>query len=109
MNWKIVTAVTLSTSVITTSSFAAPNEQGQATSTVRPARKLTAAQRLINAVNRYRSRYKLAPLKEDATLMRVARQRVPYVDARRGGGALGTTIRRAASGVANMRGPLDSL
>lgn len=43
----------------------------------------TKEQRLINAVNRYRARFRLAPLKADPVLMRVAHQRAPFVDARR--------------------------
>jgi uncharacterized protein YkwD len=89
MNWKIVFAIGVFTSFLTTASFAAPNEHGNESSPIRPARQLTAGQRLIEAVNRYRARYKLAPLKEDPTLMRVARQRVPFVDARRGPGSPG--------------------
>jgi uncharacterized protein YkwD len=63
------------------------------TSTTKPRTGRTATrtgeQRLIAAVNRYRARYKLAPLKADATLMRVARERVPYVDANKSAGRRG--------------------
>jgi uncharacterized protein YkwD len=40
-------------------------------------------------VNRYRARHNLPPLEADAALMRVARQRAPFVSARRGAGARG--------------------
>lgn len=48
-----------------------------------------AEQRLITAVNQYRARYKLPPLKPDPVLMRVARQRAPYLDSRRSAGCRG--------------------
>jgi uncharacterized protein YkwD len=34
--------------------------------------------RMIEAINEYRARYKLSPLKMDPTLMKVARYRAPY-------------------------------
>ncbi len=49
----------------------------------------TQEQRLVEAVNVYRSRYKLPPLKVDHTLMSVARERVPFVDQRKGAGSMG--------------------
>jgi uncharacterized protein YkwD len=51
--------------------------------------RITAEHRLINAVNRYRARYKLSPLSSDPTLMHIARQRVPFVSAGRSAGARG--------------------
>ncbi len=46
-------------------------------------------QRLVQAVNVYRARYKLPPLEVDHTLMSVARERVPFVDQRKGAGSMG--------------------
>ena len=57
--------------------------------TVVKSRAATSEQRLVNAVNRYRARYKLPPLEVDHTLMGVARERVPYLDARKAAGQNG--------------------
>jgi uncharacterized protein YkwD len=81
---RFILAIAVVVSTLAHVSVAASTEHGDNQATSGPPRRPTAAQRLIDAVNRYRGRYKLPPLQEDPTLMQVARQRVPFVDARRG-------------------------
>jgi uncharacterized protein YkwD len=70
-------------------SAASPDKKSTTKSTSGRGSARTSEQRLIAAVNHYRARFKLAPLKADATLMRVARERVPYVDASMSAGRRG--------------------
>jgi hypothetical protein len=86
MRWKIVVAVVLLASFLSAPTFAAPNthnDHGNAKSGVSAKCPPSAEHRLVAAVNKYRARYKLPPLQADPVLMRVARQRAPFVDARR--------------------------
>lgn len=92
MTWKIVVIVLLMLSSLSAGASAAANETKQS-GDPKPAagekHSSSSEERMIAAVNRYRARYKLPPLKADPVLMRVARKRVPYVDARRSAGCPG--------------------
>jgi uncharacterized protein YkwD len=89
MKFLIVIATCLFASSLPTLAFATSQEAGKANSSTDKKRPASAEDRLINAVNRYRARFRLPPLKSDPVLMRLARQRAPFVDARRGAGTPG--------------------
>lgn len=82
MKFQITMAVVMVASLQSVPASAAPLEQDSA-KTTKSEQLPSAEHRLIVAVNKYRARYKLPPLEADPVLMRVARQRAPFVDARR--------------------------
>ncbi|MEX0642340.1 MAG: CAP domain-containing protein [Pirellulales bacterium] len=83
MKFKIVFAIVFLASLPIATSFAETSESTTSKSTSVSQKPPSTEHRLITAVNQYRARYKLPPLKADPVLMRVAQQRVPFVDARR--------------------------
>lgn len=93
---RALTAVAVCASILTTApqlsasqTSSEVGEQKPAASTDSPPRLRIGERRLLAAVNRYRARFHLPPLKADPILMRVARQRVPFVTASRAAGEHG--------------------
>lgn len=83
MKLKFVIAAFVVESILATSTFAAEKELATAKPAVKSAKTPSPEARLIAAVNKYRARYKLPPLEADPVLTRVAKERVPFVDASR--------------------------
>jgi uncharacterized protein YkwD len=65
------------------------SEESPAPPAAGPLRLRLGERRLLAAVNRYRARFHLPPLKADPILMRVARQRAPFVTSSRAAGEHG--------------------
>jgi uncharacterized protein YkwD len=91
MHHKNPLAVTLLALFLAAPAIAASNagKQGNMTTEPNAKRPRSVEFRLIAAVNKYRARFKLPPLKEDPILMRVAKKRAPFVDARHSAGSPG--------------------
>jgi uncharacterized protein YkwD len=89
MKFLIVFALIMIASFPSASASADQNETERAKSAAHRQQPPSAEHRLIAAVNKYRARYKLPPLEADPVLMRVARRRAPFVDARRSAGSPG--------------------
>jgi uncharacterized protein YkwD len=81
-----IIAAAISTPVI---ALGADSRTTNSNRTVAASQVSTSEQRLVDAVNGYRARYKLPPLEVDHTLMDVARHRVPFVDSRKSAGTSG--------------------